>query len=68
MRVRGGGWFVFAFCGGKPVDLNIWPMEHVMVELCVRVLLMHLGCGSGYVLGYWLCLWFRVILHRVSVV
>ena len=27
-----------------------------MVELCVRVLLMHLGCDFGYVLGYGLCL------------
>ena len=38
-----------------------------MVELCVRVLLMHLGCGFGYVLGYGLCLWFRVMLHWVLV-
>ena len=40
-------------------------MEHVMVELCVRVLLMHLSCAFGCVLGYGLCLWFRVMLHLV---
>ena len=32
-----------------------------MVELCARVLLMHLGCDFGYVLGYGLCLWLRVM-------
>ena len=42
-------------------------MEHVMVELCVRVLLMHLSCAFGCVLGYGLCLWFGVMLHWVSV-
>ena len=39
-----------------------------MVELCVRVLLMHLSCAFGYVLGYRLCLWFRVVLHLGLVV
>ena len=31
-------------------------MEYVMVELCVRVLPMHLSCAFVYVLGYGLCL------------
>ena len=39
-----------------------------MVELCVRVLLIHLSCAFVYVLGYGLCLWFRVMLHLGLVV